>query len=282
MAKVTLQTITSGYGSAALINANFAAIAAALELLLSRDGTTPNSMAADLDMDGNQIYNLPDPGSSGAPMTLGYYQTLEAVPIGTTTASAVSVTDTNDYYTADNVEGILDEIGASLGGAAPEDVTVVRKVDYNANSILHAVTDDTPVALTIGTSTVYGRPASGNAQALTRAQLAPILSPVSVITTDTAATACTTYAVDTATTGAVTLTLPDTTTFVGGEYVNVYDVASNFATANLTVKTNGTSTDNINDVACHAAGTGILFDVDDISVKFIWSNSTHDWNMVSF
>jgi hypothetical protein len=62
MAKLTLSNVTniSGAESVALgvINANSDAIETALENTLSRDGTSPNSMAADLDMGNNDILNV--------------------------------------------------------------------------------------------------------------------------------------------------------------------------------------------------------------------------------
>ena len=57
MAKLTLSTIGSRYASVAALNANFAAIAAALENTLSRDGSVPNTMSANLDMNGYSILN---------------------------------------------------------------------------------------------------------------------------------------------------------------------------------------------------------------------------------
>ena len=65
MAKLTLtdlvSTTSNGTAAAGTINDNNAAIEAALENTLSRDGTTPNTMSADLDMNSNQIINLPTP-----------------------------------------------------------------------------------------------------------------------------------------------------------------------------------------------------------------------------
>lgn len=54
-----LASIVSGYAGAVLLDANFEKIETALENTLSRDGSTPNNMTADLDMDGNRILNLP-------------------------------------------------------------------------------------------------------------------------------------------------------------------------------------------------------------------------------
>jgi hypothetical protein len=56
MAKVVLDNVASGY-DLSKINNNFQTLATALENTLSRDGTTPNSMSADLDMNGQRILN---------------------------------------------------------------------------------------------------------------------------------------------------------------------------------------------------------------------------------
>ncbi len=64
MAKLTLNDITSGYLAIPTVNANSALIEAALENTLSRDGTSPNAMEANLDMNSNRIINLGAPGSS--------------------------------------------------------------------------------------------------------------------------------------------------------------------------------------------------------------------------
>ena len=58
MAKVTLANITSDYASRARHNANYAAMAAAMENTLSRDGSLPNHMTANLDLNSKRILNL--------------------------------------------------------------------------------------------------------------------------------------------------------------------------------------------------------------------------------
>lgn len=61
MAKLTLSDLTNlqnDQSVVSIINSNNAAIETALENTLSRDGTTPNTMSADLDMNSNQIINL--------------------------------------------------------------------------------------------------------------------------------------------------------------------------------------------------------------------------------
>lgn len=57
MAKLTLSSIPSGYATAAAHNADNTAIETAIENTLSRDGTGPNQMEANLDMNGYAILN---------------------------------------------------------------------------------------------------------------------------------------------------------------------------------------------------------------------------------
>ena len=57
MPKLTLNTIGSRYGSIDALNDNFDAIETALENTLSRDGSTPNTMSANLDMNGYEVVN---------------------------------------------------------------------------------------------------------------------------------------------------------------------------------------------------------------------------------
>lgn len=54
---LTVSSIGSGYNRTS-INTNFVNIQTALENVLSRDGTSPNEMQADLDLDSNDILNL--------------------------------------------------------------------------------------------------------------------------------------------------------------------------------------------------------------------------------
>lgn len=72
MAKLTLNSITTQYLAAARLNANSASIVAAIDNTVSRDGTAPNEMMANLDMNSNRVINLPDPASDSEPATVGY------------------------------------------------------------------------------------------------------------------------------------------------------------------------------------------------------------------
>lgn len=74
MAKLTLSDLTNLSNPTSVVNTinnNSALTEAALENTLSRDGTAPNQMEADLDMNSNRILNLPAPTSVGEPIRLG-------------------------------------------------------------------------------------------------------------------------------------------------------------------------------------------------------------------
>jgi hypothetical protein len=71
MAKLTLSDLASLANQAsaiATINANNALIETALENTLSRDGTSPNTMGANLDMNSNRILNLPAASADTEPV----------------------------------------------------------------------------------------------------------------------------------------------------------------------------------------------------------------------
>ena len=55
--KPTLTTINSGYTSTSVLNNNFTKVTEAFDNTLSLDGSTPNAMQADLDLNNNNIIN---------------------------------------------------------------------------------------------------------------------------------------------------------------------------------------------------------------------------------
>lgn len=56
--KPTVTTITSGFASVTTLNANYEALRDAFDNTISRDGSTPNTMTADFDMNSNDILNV--------------------------------------------------------------------------------------------------------------------------------------------------------------------------------------------------------------------------------
>lgn len=73
MAKLTLTNLSSLQNEQSainIINNNNDAIEAAVEKTLSRDGTMPNQMTSELDMNSNRVLNLPQPVSDTEPLRL--------------------------------------------------------------------------------------------------------------------------------------------------------------------------------------------------------------------
>lgn len=86
--------------AASTINQNFATIQAAFDDTLSRDGTTPNQMEDSLDMNSNQILNLPSPGSVNSPARLidvVSNPTIEVPPVGTSGATVPLLNGNNTF-----------------------------------------------------------------------------------------------------------------------------------------------------------------------------------------
>jgi len=94
---------------------------------------------------------------------------------GSGDAVDIALADAGGYYTTDNVEAALQELGADVG-SLPTDY--IAKTVADANSVLYAVTDNTPAALAMGASTILARLAAGNIVAATPAELRTLLSLV--------------------------------------------------------------------------------------------------------
>jgi hypothetical protein len=105
--KVTLSNVSSFVNdttAVSTVNANSAAITTALDNTLSRDGTTPNAMGANIDMNSNRILNLPPPSSSGEPLRLadvsvlaGGSVTPSSLPVGGTAGQALVKNSSTNY-----------------------------------------------------------------------------------------------------------------------------------------------------------------------------------------
>ncbi len=87
MSKITLTDLVNLENQTSAVNAintNSSTLEAAVENTLSRDGESPNQMEALLDMNSNQIINLPYPGSDTSPIRLT--DLVEFTPVTTITA----------------------------------------------------------------------------------------------------------------------------------------------------------------------------------------------------
>lgn len=121
MAKLVLQDISNIFTAAAAISANDAAIEAAIENTLSRDGTSPNEMNAVLDMNDHRIINLPAPVAGTdvvrvddvADLVAGITQGPQGppgpgVPAGGATGQVLTKASNSDYDATWNTPGTLE------------------------------------------------------------------------------------------------------------------------------------------------------------------------------
>lgn len=145
--KVVLSTIGSRYGSIDALNANFDALAEAMENTLSRDGSGPNALEANLDANSYRIINLPAPTANSDAATKAYVD---------------AATGTLDGYVEEItiVAANIDEVVA-----VAEDIDAIVAVSDNINSVADNLDDITLVAQNIGTVEVVGLDLSGTWQA---------------------------------------------------------------------------------------------------------------------
>jgi len=112
MAKLTLNDIAAGYQSATAYNANNALVETAFENTLSLDGTTPNQMGADLDLNSNSLINADDVLATGQ-ITAGTFILNGTVITPTTTLSggldATEVAFTPDGGSLTTLQDALDD-----------------------------------------------------------------------------------------------------------------------------------------------------------------------------
>ncbi|SRR6266404_1684510 len=129
MSKITLNNVASlidATTAANTINANSGIVQTAFDNTLSRDGTAPNQMSSDLDMNSNQILNLPAPSSTNSPLRLQDLSsfigggTISTIPAGGTTAQALTKTSNADFVTQ------WSNTTSSVGLALPADFTVTN------------------------------------------------------------------------------------------------------------------------------------------------------------
>lgn len=120
---VNLQNETT---AVAAINSNNAAITAAIDNTLSRDGTQPNQMGKPLDMNSNQIINLPNPITANSPLRLQDLETfigggsIASIPAGGTTGQVLGKNTNADFDV-----GYRNSV-TSVGLSLPADFTVTN------------------------------------------------------------------------------------------------------------------------------------------------------------
>lgn len=125
MSKITLQTVSNfqnDESAVAAFNANMAAIQTALDLLLSRDGTSPNTMLANLDMNSKRILNLPTPETDNEPVIQAQLSAL------------VLAATSGDITPGSIIEVDFANGAVSSRALATDAVTTVKITDLNVTS----------------------------------------------------------------------------------------------------------------------------------------------------
>lgn len=108
MAKITLSNIGTGTAfqtAITTVNSNNDAIETAFENTLSRDGTTPNTMQSNLDMNSYRLMNLPTPTNASEPLRLGDITDVDGTFITASTGTSghhVPYLDGNNTWSGTN------------------------------------------------------------------------------------------------------------------------------------------------------------------------------------
>lgn len=138
MPKITLTDVANLQNESSAVTAmaaNNAAITTAIDNTLSRDGTTPNHMNADFDMNGNRIINLPDALTPQEPATLSQVQEyLEGAEIGALVDASYVTLSTNGILNSERVITAGNHISFTDGGAGGTLTVDVNEATLNADS----------------------------------------------------------------------------------------------------------------------------------------------------
>jgi len=96
----TVSTITTGHASITALNSNFTALRDGFDNTLSRDGSTPNTMSADIDLNGNDITNVNTITNASGVDVVSAVTTLKDQAAASATAAASSQTAAASSQTA--------------------------------------------------------------------------------------------------------------------------------------------------------------------------------------
>ena len=151
--KPTLNTIASGYASNTTLNSNFEELRDAFDNTLSLDGSTPNAMGADLDLNGNNII-----GATGLTVNgTDYLADVTAAKAAALAAQAAAELAETNAETSETNASSSQTASASSATAASSSATAAQTAETNAELA------ETGVAASAATATTKANTATTKA-----------------------------------------------------------------------------------------------------------------------
>jgi hypothetical protein len=154
LAKLTLTdlaNLSNESSTVAAINANNTATEAALEKTLSRDGTSPNSMEANLDMNSYRIQNLPVAASDTEPVRKAEFDEIidDVTAIYNNTVAVYDQFDdrflgTKSSNPAVDNDGNALALGAIYYNSSSNNVFIYQTTGWTAIQPIHVGTEPPP------------------------------------------------------------------------------------------------------------------------------------------
>lgn len=171
--KVTLAqlgSIQNDPTAVATINANMAAITAAMDNTLSRDGTSPNTMGSNFDMNSFQILNLPAPATNDSPLRLTDLNnfigggTVTSIPAGGNTGDALVKNSGTDFDVewSPNTADVSGGTNISVSGSNPTTINLVAAPTTLGTNITGLPVSTGISGLATGVATFLATPTSAN------------------------------------------------------------------------------------------------------------------------
>lgn len=162
MSKLTLNNVADLRNSttaAATINNNNDLIELALENTLSLDGTSPNEMQSDLDMNSKQVLNLPQPATANSALRLQDLNdfvgggTVTNIPVGGDAADILTKSSSADYDVEwENIGTILASVGSTGTG-----VVVLQTSPTITTPHISSIVNTGTLTLPTSTDTLIGK-----------------------------------------------------------------------------------------------------------------------------
>lgn len=184
--KITLSDVadlTQSTSAANTINANSDIIETAFDNTLSRDGTNPNTMISDLDMNNNSILNLPAPTSINSPVRLADVPSLGGsitinntgnLPAGGAINTLLTKTGGSDYVAGWTASPTIVSVtnGGTVSFPSTTDTLVARNTtDTLTNKTIDSANNNIKIAGVPLTTTGSGPVVLGNSPSLTTPNL---------------------------------------------------------------------------------------------------------------